>query len=167
MILYYQVSSTGNYVKIYKQVHEKKCFREEDFVKKAKIFSKNKIKDKIPYPYNTVILSAVNRVVGINNMKLSPFGVKIDECSGQKMYFVGNCEFDDLKPALVHGEVIYGKEFMEENMDKLEGNKLYYYRDNEIILDSLYFKLIAEKNELLKIQSVKIVKEDQPTPKKR
>ena len=87
--------------------------------------------------------------------------------SGDKIYCVGNCEFTDVKSAIIHGEDIYGRIFMKDNIDKLAGEKMFYFRELEEISESLYYKTTKEYKELLKIQCLKITKENKSTIKKR
>lgn len=166
MIIYYQILKSSNCVRVYKSLLSSKEVSEKEFIRKSKIFSEKKVNERFPYPYNKNITMSMHRIKQINNMKLSAVGVKIDEKNGDKIYCIGNCEFVSISAAMAHGEMIYGEKFMKEHINKLNGSKLYYFRETEPVSDSIYLKIFKEYEELLKIHVIKLKKEDKPNIKK-
>lgn len=162
MIIYYQILNDGRNVRFFKPLFGNNPITKETFDKKSIVLTKEKIQQKIPYQYSRNVIAYMRRVQEINGMKLSQLGVKYDALNNQKKYVVGNCEFEDKKSALFHGQNIYGIRFMSEHLNIFDENKIYYYSDTTKITEQEYKNIKQEYKNLLKINVIKIKKEKKP-----
>lgn len=158
MIMYYKILDKSLTVKFYKPFFENSKVTEQIFMKKGELIEIDKIRQKIPEPYASDIIVKMRRLQEINNMKLSVMGATYDEENRKIIYLIGNCSFDDRKQAIIHGENLYGSEFVNDNISRFNGRRLYYLKNTDQISEREYKELKEEHKDLLKINIIKLNK---------
>lgn len=167
MLIYYKLLKDGSRVRIFRTLMENEKITAKQFFKKAIVADARKIEKKLPNKCANVILSQMRRINVLNNMKINQFGGIFDNQIGRHVYFVGNCVFNDLEDAMIHGQNIYGISFMQYNKDKLEDGKWHYFREGYEISEKEYYSLVKEYEELLELKCFKLEKENKPKLSKR
>ena len=100
----------------------------------------------------------------INKMKLSKIGVVIKKVNQgyERVYHIGNCEFIEkswelgqarinVDNAISHGEMVYGKEFMDSSRRFLNDGKMHYFKENQEIEREQYEQYAKQVECLTKI----------------